>query len=80
MVLGQKCDHNYNIFSCGPKTKVMILTINEEGNKLDEKLLAGLSFYEAGTAMSLANTHSGGYVLLQHPYHVQEKMKMENYG
>ena len=39
----------------------------EEGNKLDEKLLAGLSFYEAGTAMSLANTHSGGYVFVTKP-------------
>jgi len=67
MVLGQKCDHNYDIYSCGPKTKVMILTINEEGNKLDEKILVGLSFYEDGTAMSLANTHSGGYVFVTKP-------------
>jgi len=29
--------------------------------------LAGLSFYEAGTAMSLANTHSGGYVFVTKP-------------
>ena len=67
MVLGQKCNHNYDIFSCGPKTKVMILKINEDGNELDEKLLSGLYFYEAGTAMSLANTHSGGYVFVTEP-------------
>jgi len=67
MVLGQKCNHNYDIYTCGPKTKVMILTIDEEGNNLDETLLAGLSFYEAGTAMSLANTHSGGYVFVTKP-------------
>ena len=45
----------------------MILKINEDGNELDEKLLSGLYFYEAGTAMSLANTHSGGYVFVTKP-------------
>ena len=67
IVVGQKCNHNYNIKSCGPITKVVILKINEDGNELDEKLLSGLYFYEAGTAMSLANTHSGGYVFVTEP-------------
>ena len=45
----------------------MILNIDEEGNELAETLLSGLYFYEAGTDMALANTHSGGYVFVTEP-------------
>tara|TARA_B100000073_G_scaffold140365_1_gene115530 strand:- start:1262 stop:2620 length:1359 start_codon:yes stop_codon:yes gene_type:complete len=62
MVLGQQCIHNYDIYSCGPKTKVMALMIDEEGNNLEETLLSGLYFFEAGTPMALSNTHQGGFV------------------
>tara|TARA_B100000214_G_scaffold372773_1_gene351691 strand:- start:2667 stop:4034 length:1368 start_codon:yes stop_codon:yes gene_type:complete len=67
MILGQKCAHGYDIYSCGPRTKVLILNIDESGNNLDETILPGLSFYEGGTAMSLAKTHSGGFVFNTYP-------------
>ncbi len=67
MILGQKCAHGYDIYSCGPRTKVLLLNIDENGNSLHETLLPGLSFYEAGTSMSLANTSEGGYVFNTYP-------------
>ena len=63
-VLGQKCAHNYSIFSCESMYKAVILTINEEGDKLNESFLPGLSHREWGRAMALANTHLGGYVFV----------------
>ena len=62
VVLGQQCIHNYDIYSCDAKTKVMILNIDEDGNFLDETLLSGLYFFEAGTPMSLSNSHQNGFV------------------
>ena len=67
IVVGQKCKHNGTIQDCDNKTKVVILNIDEEGNELDETLLSGLYFYESGTDMALANTHSGGYVFVTEP-------------
>ncbi len=49
---------------CGPDFKAVILKINEEGDKLNESFLPGLSHREWGRAMALANTHLGGYVFV----------------
>lgn len=62
MILGQECIHNYDIYSCEPRTKVIILNIDENGNSLDETVISGLYFFESGTPMALANTNQGGYV------------------
>ena len=67
IVLGQKCKHNYNIQNCGSITEVMILDIDEEGNKKDQILLSGLYFYEGGTPMALTSTHLGGFVFNTYP-------------
>ncbi len=49
---------------CAPDFKAVILKINEEGDKLNESFLPGLSHREWGRAMALANTHLGGYVFV----------------
>ena len=67
IIVGHQCKHRYDIHSCGPITKVMILDIDEDGNKMDQTFLGGLSFYEYGTPMSVANTHNGGYVFVTDP-------------
>ena len=63
-VLGQKCAHNYSIFSCDSMYKAVILTINEEGNQLNETILPWQNMFEYGRAQALANTHLGGYVFV----------------
>jgi len=64
IVLGQKCDHRDRLKECGSDFKAVILKINEEGDKLNESFLPGLSHREWGRAMALANTHLGGYVFV----------------
>jgi hypothetical protein len=64
IVLGQKCAHGGRIMDCGSDFKAVILKINEEGDKLNESFLPGLSHREWGRAMALANTHLGGYVFV----------------
>ncbi len=64
IVLGQKCAHGGRITDCGSDFKAVILKINEEGDKLNESFLSGLSHREWGRAMALANTHLGGYVFV----------------
>ncbi len=67
MVLGEKCAHNYDIYSCDSKAKVMILDIDEDGNSLDQTLLSGLYFFEGGTPMSITNTYTGGFIFVAKP-------------
>ena len=66
IVLGQKCAHRGagGLGDCAPDFKAVILKINEEGDKLNESFLPGLSHREWGRAMALANTHLGGYVFV----------------
>ena len=79
-VLGQKCAHNYSIFSCDSMYKAVILTINEEGDKLNESFLPNLSHREWGTAMALANTHSGGYVFVTQPRSSKNNLWIRKWG
>ena len=67
IVLGEKCDHNYDIYSCDSKAKIMILDIDEDGNSLSQNLLTGLDFYEAGSPMSVTSTFNGGFVFVSKP-------------
>ena len=67
VIIGQQCKHRFDIHSCGPITKVMILDIAEDGSKLDQTILSGLSFYEFGTPMALTTTSSEGYVFITNP-------------
>ena len=55
----QIIDSNYVLQS----TSVADL-LDEDGNKMDQTFLGGLSFYEYGTPMSLTKTHNGGYIFV----------------
>jgi len=67
VILGESCEHNYDIYSCDSKSKVMILEINENGNSLNQNLISGLEFYEAGSYLSITNTINEGFVFVSKP-------------
>ena len=79
-VLGQKCDHRDRLKECGSVFKAVILTINEEGNKLNESFLPGLSHREWGRAMALANTHLRGYVFVTQPRSSKNNLWIRKWG
>ena len=80
IVLGQKCDHGGRLKECGSVFKAVILKINEEGNKLNESFLPGLSHREWGRAMALANTHLGGYVFVTKPRDAKNNLWIRKWG
>ena len=67
MMVGEKCSHNYDIYSCGSKAKVMILNIDEDGNSMDQTILSGLYFFEGGSPISITNTAEGGFIFVAKP-------------
>ena len=67
MMVGEKCSHNYDIYSCGSKAKVMILNIDEDGNSMDQTILSGLYFFEGGSPISITNTTEGGFIFVAKP-------------
>jgi len=67
IIAGEKCDHEYNIYSCDSRAKVMLLEIDENGNSHQETILNNLYFFEAGSPISISNTLSGGYVFVSNP-------------
>lgn len=67
VIIGESCEHNYDIYSCDSKSKVMILHIDENGNSLNQNLISGLEFYEAGSYLSITNTINGGFVFVSKP-------------
>ena len=66
-MVGEKCSHNYDIYSCGSKAKVMILNIDEDGNSMDQTILSGLYFFEGGSPISITNTTEGGFIFVAKP-------------
>ena len=67
MMVGEKCSHNSDIYSCGSKAKVMILNIDEDGNSMDQTILSGLYFFEGGSPISITNTTEGGFIFVAKP-------------
>ena len=67
MMIGEKCSHKYDIYSCDSKAKVMILDIDEDGNNINQTILSGLYFYEGGSPISITNTADGGFVFVTKP-------------
>lgn len=67
VVIGESCEHNYDIYSCDSKAKVIILDIDENGNSLNQNFISGLEFYEAGSNLSVTNTKNGGFVFVSQP-------------
>jgi len=82
IVLGQKCAHRGagGLGYCAPDFKAVILKINEEGDKLNESFLPGLSHREWGRAMALANTHLGGYVFVTEPRSSKNNLWIRKWG
>ena len=67
VIVGQKCDHGYNISTCDNRAKLMILEIDENGNSTQESILNNLYFFESGSPISVSNTSNGGYVFVSIP-------------
>lgn len=67
LIVGEQCVHNYDIFSCDNKTKVMVLEIDENGNQTKLEYVNGLYFYESGSHVSVTNSNNNGYVFVSKP-------------
>ena len=67
VIVGQKCDHEYNISTCDNRAKLIILEIDENGNSTQESILNNLYFFESGSPISVSNTSNGGYVFVSIP-------------
>jgi hypothetical protein len=67
VIIGESCEHNYDIYSCDSKAKIIILDIDENGNSINQSLFPGLDFYEAGSYLSVTNTINGGFVFASKP-------------
>ena len=55
-IIGDKCDHNYNIGTCGSVAKVLLIQIDEEGNLIEEKTFSDLNFLERMPYFSITTT------------------------
>ena len=45
-VIRDKCNHEFNLESCGSKAKVLFMSSNNNGGLIDEQLWSGLNFIE----------------------------------
>ena len=43
-VMGDKCNHEFNLESCGSRAKVHFMSSNNNGGLIDEQLWPGLNF------------------------------------
>jgi len=59
-VVGDKCDHGYDIRRCGSKAKVLYMRLNSEGDLIDENEWPGLNFQERIPWFSITTTANGG--------------------
>lgn len=59
-VIGDKCDHDYDLGKCGPRAKVLYMRLNEDGYLIDEQSWSGLNFIERLPYFSITTTAYGG--------------------
>ena len=59
-VIGDKCDHGYDIGRCGPRAKVLFMRLNDSGDLLEELEWPGLEFRERLPYFSITTTENGG--------------------
>ena len=59
-LVGDKCDHNYDVLSCGSVAKVLYMKIDDDGNLLEENSWPGLNFIERIPYFSITTTSNGG--------------------
>ena len=45
-VIRDKCNHEFNLESCGSRAKVLFISSNDNGGLIDEQLWPGLNFIE----------------------------------
>ena len=55
-LIGDKCDHNYDVLSCGSVAKVLYMKIDDDGNLLEENSWPGLNFIERIPYFSITTT------------------------
>ncbi len=60
-VIGNKCDHGYNIGSCGATAGVLFMSLNANGELLEQKEWSGLNFIERLPYFSITTTEYGGF-------------------
>ena len=60
-VIGDKCNHGYDIGRCGPKAKVLFMRLNENGDLLEEQEWSGLNFMERLPYFSITTTANEGF-------------------
>ncbi len=66
MLIGNKCDHLYDISSCGQRAKVLVMQIDEEGNNLNQELFSGLNWMERIPYYSITTTDGGFAWVAEH--------------
>ena len=59
-VIGDKCDHEYNLEFCGPRAKVLFMKLNSNGELIEEQSWSGLNFIERLPYFSITTTAYGG--------------------
>ena len=59
-VIGDKCDHEYNLGSCGPRAKVLFMKLNSDGDLIEQQSWSGLNFIERLPYFSITTTAYGG--------------------
>ena len=59
-LIGDKCDHNYDVLSCGSVAKVLYMKIDDDGNLLEQDSWPGLNFIERIPYFSITTTSNGG--------------------
>ena len=60
-VIGDKCNHGYDIGRCGSKAKVLFMRLNENGDLLEEQEWSGLNFMERLPYFSITTTANEGF-------------------
>ncbi len=59
-LVGDKCDHGYDIGTCGSKAKVLYMRLNGDGDLVEEQSWSGLNFQERIPWFSITTTAFGG--------------------
>ena len=64
IVVGEECDHGYDISTCTDRAKIIILEIDENGDAQQQTLLDNLYFFESGSPLSVSRTKNNGYAFV----------------
>ena len=59
-IIGDKCDHNHDLTTCGPKAKILVMWIDDDGEFISEELFSNVKFLERMPYFSITTTANGG--------------------